>query len=145
MKSSHGCGTVHKQLIRELKKRRFWMTHVNRKWVFFLTYLHATKCVLLCTFTLIKRNCQKIWEKLLPSNAKRSLPVDVRRSKTSLFKFPINPLSPKSDQHQISPCNYQCFVKQSGHENYGHDHTRWIRWICLIFYQFLPTTSVGNE
>ena len=35
MKSSHGCGTVHKQLIRELKKRRFWMTHVNRKWVFF--------------------------------------------------------------------------------------------------------------
>ena len=34
-------------------------------------------------------------------------------------------LSPKSDQHQISPCiKYQCFVKQSGHENHGHDHTR---------------------
>ena len=26
--------------------------------------------------------------------------------------------------------------------NYGHDHTRQI---CLIFYQLLPTTSVGNE
>ena len=43
-----------------------------------------------------------MWEKLLPSNAKRPLLVDVRRSKTSLLKFPINPLSPKSDQHQIT-------------------------------------------
>ena len=33
-------------------------------------------------------------------------------------------------------------IKQSGHENYEHDHTRYI---CLIFYQLLPTTSVGNE
>ena len=39
----------------------------------------------------------------------------------------------------IETPEYQCFVKQSGHENYGHDH------ICLIFYQLLPTTSVGNE
>ena len=66
MKSSHGCGTVHKQLIRELKKNL---------------------------------------SGLLPSNAKRPLLVDVRRSKTSLLKFPINPLSPKSDQDQISPFN----------------------------------------
>ena len=36
----------------------------------------------------------------------------------------FNPLSPKSDQHKISPCKYQCFVKQRGHENYGLDHTR---------------------
>ena len=44
---------------------------------------------------------------------------------------------------KISPCNnYLCSVRQSGHENYGHGHTRWI-W--LIFYQLLPTTSVGNE
>ena len=35
MKSLHWYGTVHKHLIRELKKRRFWMTHVNRKWAFF--------------------------------------------------------------------------------------------------------------
>ena len=34
------------------------------------------------------------------------------------------------------------FVKQSGHENCGHYHTRRI---CLIFYQLLPTFSVGNE
>ena len=36
----------------------------------------------------------------------------------------VNPLSPKSDQHQISPCHINAFVKQSGHENYEHDHTR---------------------
>ena len=32
--------------------------------------------------------------------------------------------------------------KQGGHENCGHDHTRSIK---IIFYQLLPTTSVGNE
>ena len=53
-----------------------------------------------------------------------------------------NPLSPKSDQHEISPCKIQCFVKQSGYEDYGHDHTRLT---YLIFYQLLATTSVGNE
>ena len=36
----------------------------------------------------------------------------------------VNPLSLKSDQHQISPCNINAFCKTvSGHENYGHDHT----------------------
>ena len=34
-----------------------------------------------------------------------------------------NPLSPKSDQHEISPCKIQRFVKQSGYEDYGHDYT----------------------
>ena len=64
----------------------------------------------------------------------------------SLWKFywEITPFSPKSDQLQISPCNIIALLfllKQSGHENYRHDHTRWI---CLIFYHLLPTTSVGN-
>ena len=37
----------------------------------------------------------------------------------------INPLSLKGDQHQISPWNINALiVKQSGHENYRHDHTR---------------------
>ena len=36
----------------------------------------------------------------------------------------LNPLSPKSDQRQISPCNITALLKQSGHENYGHDHKR---------------------
>ena len=34
--------------------------------------------------------------------------------------FQVNPLSPKSDQHQIS----HCFFKRSGHKNYRHDQTR---------------------
>ena len=29
----------------------------------------------------------------------------------------INRLSPERDQHQISPCNINCFVIQSGHDN----------------------------
>ena len=49
-------------------------------------------------------------------------------------------LSPKSDQHQFSPFNIN--LRQSGHDNYGHDHTGWI---YLIFYRLLPTTSVGNQ
>ena len=52
-----------------------------------LIYLDATKCVLVSIFTIIETNCQKIWEKLLPSNAKRPLLVDARRSKTSSLKF----------------------------------------------------------
>ena len=43
---------------------------------------------------------------------------------------------------RVISIKYQCFVKQSGQENCGHDHTRWI---CLIFYQLLLTASVGNE
>ena len=32
------------------------------------------------------------------------------------FFMNIYPLSPKSDQYQVSPCNnYECLVKQSGH------------------------------
>ena len=43
---------------------------------------------------------------------------------SGIISVVLNPLSPKSDQHKISPCKYQCFVKQRGHENYGLDHTR---------------------
>ena len=56
---------------------------------FLIAYLDATKCVLLSIFTLTETNCQKSWEKLLPSNTKRPFPVDMHRSKTSLLKFLI--------------------------------------------------------
>jgi len=36
----------------------------------------------------------------------------------------FNPISPKSDRYQISPCIDALYVKQSEDENYGHDHTR---------------------
>ena len=45
----------------------------------------ANKIVKLSVFTIVKTICQKIWETPLRKNAKRSLPVDVHRSKTSLL------------------------------------------------------------
>ena len=33
-----------------------------------------------------------------------------------------NPLSPKSDQHQISPYSINTYIKREGNENQGHDH-----------------------
>ena len=55
-------------------------------------------------------------------------------------------LNPSNYPEEWSASNFslqnQWFVKQSGHENYRRDH---IGWICLIFNQLLPTTSVENE
>ena len=46
--------------------------------------------VLLSFFTLIETIGLKIWAKPSSKNEKGPLPVDVRRSKTSLLKLPIN-------------------------------------------------------
>ena len=71
-------------VFRQFKQRHFWATHVNRKWTFFLAIcLDTTKfVVLLCVFSLM------CWKSRLKS-AKSILPVDVRRSKTSLVKVPF--------------------------------------------------------
>ena len=68
--------------IRELKQRRFWATHVNRKWAFFSfnipwRYQICIAKYLYSYWDELPENS----EKLLLSNAKRPLPVDVRRSK----------------------------------------------------------------
>ena len=55
-----------------------------------LTCLDYTKFVLLSFFTPIETIWLKIWAKQPLRNVKNPLPVDVRRSKTSLLKFPIN-------------------------------------------------------
>ena len=52
----------------------------------FIIWLEATKFVLLSVFTLIETIWPKIWAKPLPMNEKDPLPVDLRRSKTSLLK-----------------------------------------------------------
>ena len=75
--------------------------------------LDANKLVLLSFFSLLKTIYPRVSTKSFPSDAKSPLPVDVRRSKTLLLKLPINPLSPNSDQHEISN-----FRKQSGYENW---------------------------
>ena len=56
--------------------------------VLFFTCLDATKFVLLSVFTPIETICYKICSNSRPKIAKSSLPVDVRRSKTLLFKLP---------------------------------------------------------
>ena len=48
----------------------------------------ATKFVWLSVFTLIETICARICSKSRPRSAKSQLPVDARRSKTSLLKLP---------------------------------------------------------
>ena len=68
--------------------------------------LDANKLVLLSFFSLLKTIYPRVSTKSFPSDAKSPLPVDVRRSKTLLLKLhTVNPLSPKSDERQISPSN----------------------------------------
>ena len=51
---------------------------------------YATKFVWLSVFTLTETICPKSCSKSRIKNAKSALPVDVRRSKTSLLKLPSN-------------------------------------------------------
>ena len=65
--------------IGQLKQQRFWATHVNRKWAFFLfKCLNATIFVWLSGFTLTETICPKVCSKSRPKSAKSPLPVDVR-------------------------------------------------------------------
>ena len=50
--------------------------------------LDANKLVLLSFFSLLKTIYPRVSTKPFPSDAKSSLPVDVRRSKTLLLKLP---------------------------------------------------------
>ena len=52
-----------------------------------LICLDATKFVLISVFILVETILPKIWAKPLPKNEKSRLPVDVRRSRTSLLKL----------------------------------------------------------
>ena len=68
------------------KQRRFWATHVNRKWTYsLLICLVASKFVLLRVFSLIETICPKICSKSSLKSAKSPLPVDARPSKWSLL------------------------------------------------------------
>ena len=72
--------------IRDLKQRRFWARHVNRKWGLLPFYMPcANKLVLLSFFSLLKTIYPRVSTKALPNDAKSPLPVDVRRSKTLLL------------------------------------------------------------
>ena len=55
-----------------------------------LVCLDANKFVLLSLFSPLKTIYSRVSTKPLPNDAKSSLPVDVRRSKTLLLKLPID-------------------------------------------------------
>ena len=75
------CGTNY------LGPTRFWATHINWRPFPLLICLERYQFVLLSVFTLVETICPQIWAKPLPKNAKRLLPGDERRSKTSLLKL----------------------------------------------------------
>ena len=55
--------------------------------------LDAIKFLSLTFFSLLKTIYPRVLTKLPPNDAKSLLPVDVRRSKTLLLKFPIKPIT----------------------------------------------------
>ena len=68
---------------------------------FILKHLDAPKFVFLSVLTIIETSCPKKWAKPLSKNEKKTLPVDVRRSKTSLLKFTNTYTQPCGDYHAI--------------------------------------------
>ena len=72
-------GQSERTYYRELKQRRFWATHVNRKWDLFPLY---------CTFT--QQNLYRLeinWAKQMLKNTKSPISVDVRLSKKVVAYF----------------------------------------------------------
>ena len=74
------CGSIT-----ELKQTRFWASHVNRKCGLFPSTMPLRDLICISVFTHKKKICLRI----IGKNTTRWLPVDVRRSKTSLLKLPI--------------------------------------------------------
>ena len=72
--------------IGNLSKDVFERRTVNRKRGLFPCNMpkRYQKCTARCSFSY-KEDFPKLWGKLLPTDAKSSLPVDMRRSKTSLL------------------------------------------------------------
>ena len=93
--NSHRIALVHQHG----RRSSFWKTNRELNWSdarqpevrCFSSYKHASdiKFVFLSFFTVIKAIWLKICAKPPSKNEKRPLPVDVRRSKTSLLKLPI--------------------------------------------------------
>ena len=65
-----------------------WRTSTGSESFSLLRCLDTTKVVFLNVFSIIETIWSKNWSKSRPKFAKRRLPVDVRRSKTSLLKIP---------------------------------------------------------
>ena len=72
-----------------LKQRRFWATHVNRKWAFFSFNMPQRYHICIVRFLYSYRDdLPKNLTKWQLKSAKSPLPADLHRSKTLLLKFP---------------------------------------------------------
>ena len=86
-----GCNTSIGSLSNGVFERR---TSTGSEVFFILKHLDAPKFVFLRVLTIIETSCPKKWAKPLSKNENKPLPVDVRRSKTSLLKFTTKKFSP---------------------------------------------------
>ena len=77
-------------VLRELKQRRFWVTHVNRKGAVFSFNMpwRYQICMARC-FYAYRDDLTKHLFKITAQECKKSTSVDMRRSKTSLLKLPF--------------------------------------------------------
>ena len=99
---------------RELKQRRFWATHVKRKWGLLTIYRpwRWQICIAKFLFTY-KDDLPESSTKPLSNDGKSPLPVDVRRSKTLLLKLPMAPLIHSSLKYSY-PAHLLKLTKSSG-------------------------------
>ena len=83
---------VH-SVFRKFTHWRFWATNVNRKWAFFSFNMpwRYQICIAKCLYSY-RDDLHRIYLKFRPRSAKSSLPVDFRRSKTSLDSCGTSPL-----------------------------------------------------
>ena len=77
----------------------------------------TTTTILQRSDDITKGKCVKLWDRLAFPERKNVLLLNI--------SLAVNPLSPKSDQHEISPYNVNALRKQTGHENWVHDQGRW--------------------
>ena len=86
-------------VMKEVKLRRFWVTHVNRTWTFALLSRDFVHIFAQIASIRVKTHSNT---NLVASRQfkmeKASLPVDVRRSKTSLITRPIISFRPRLSQ-----------------------------------------------
>ena len=89
-KSKIKCVEHPKSLSKDVFERR---TSTGSEVFSLTTCLDAKKFVLISFFSLLKTIYLRVSTKPLPNDAKRPLPVDVRRSKTLLLKLPVTSFS----------------------------------------------------
>ena len=98
---------------KELKKRRFWATYINRKWAFWILGQRFLVIISIIVNTL--SNTSLVASRHMKMEM-TSLPVDVRRSPTLVLKLPDSSLSrwgqmnTTTKQSHITLCLFSSFT-----------------------------------